>query len=74
MSKRLHITPVGIPCEFADLPPGLFMSVEEPFGVGIKNEYEGTGYNEAGEFWCGRGLVMPCTTEVQDEGRGGSDE
>ena len=68
--KRLCIVPNAIPCTFAELPPGLFIAaVPDPqgFGIGIKDEYDGKGYNEAGEYWCSDVLVIPCGTEVFDD-------
>lgn len=61
---QLLIKPSEIPCSFAACPPGLFIGIAG--GVGIKDEYDGKGYNEAGEYWCSDALVIPCYTEVED--------
>ena len=58
--KRLCIVPTGLPCTFDELEPGLFVTVKKPFCIGIKDEYDGKGYCESGEYWCDTtNLVMP---------------
>jgi hypothetical protein len=68
MSQMLSIVPTAIPCSLKDCPPGLFMTVTQPFEIGIKSEYGKLGetYDDAGEIWCGKGLVMPCQVQIEE--------
>jgi len=60
------ILPDALPCSFADCPPGLYVTVDLT-GIGIKDEYDGRGYNEAGEYWCSDVPVIPCRMEVVND-------
>ena len=64
--KRLIVVPTGIPVTLDELEPGMFMTVEPPFSIGVKDEYDGKGYNSAGEYWCSNCLLMPCTVEEEE--------
>ena len=65
--RRMVIVPIGIPCKLGELPPGLFIGTIEPFGIGVKDEYDGKGYNESGEYWCSKELVMPAEMRIEDD-------
>lgn len=73
---KLRVVPDGFPCTFAECPPGLFVMLHptgEPMdSVGIKGKYGTTGgcfeaYNESGENYCGKGLVIPAHVEYEED-------
>ena len=67
--KRLELFPTGFACTLKECPPGPFLHGED---LGFKSEYatdrgEPEAYTEAGEFFHGKGLVIPLEARWVDE-------
>ena len=68
--KRMTLEPDGWECSLEECPPGPFLFKKEH--LGFKSEYRvpETGglevFNEAGEYYCGEGLVQPLKVVWED--------